>query len=166
MYNHYSKTINQIFVALFFSMLLATPLFAQDDQSDIEIIQEAFGLEKKVAVSNFMQLDKDSEQFWTLYDEYEFKRKNLGKQRIMIIEDYIEKFPTITDEQIQELFNKTSKLKSEFGKLQNSYFKKMSKAVGIKKATQFYQIENYFNAIIQAEIYSKISFIGENLEGN
>ncbi len=163
MKNFYTKNILS---SLLVALVCCATVFSQEYQSDIEIIQEAFGLEKKVAVSNFMQLDEDAEQFWTLYDEYEYKRKNLGKQRVDLINDYISKFSTITDEQIKGMVKKTSKLKREFNKLQNSYFKIMSKEVGVKKATQFLQMENYFNAIIQAEIYSRIPFIGENLEQN
>lgn len=42
----------------------------------------------------------------------------------------------------------------------------MKKEVGASKAAQFWQLETYFNSIIQAEIYTQLPFIGENLNGN
>ena len=143
----------------------ANMVFAQSAQTEVEIIQEAFGLEKKVAVANFIELGDAAESFWKIYDEYEVERKELGKNRLEIISDYAKSYPTISDDQILELFKRTEAFKKSFAKLQKSYFKRMKKEVGTSIAAQFWQLENYFNAMIQAEIYSQIPFIGENLKG-
>ena len=144
----------------------ASTTFAQSAQTEVEIIQEVFGLEKKVAVANFMELGDDAEGFWKIYDEYEAKRKELGKERIQIIADYAKSYPTISDDEILSLFKRTKAFKKSFAKLQKTYFKRMKKEVGTSKAAQFWQLESYFNAMIQAEIYSQIPFIGENLNEN
>ena len=144
----------------------ANSAFTQSFQTEVEIIQEAFGLEKKVAVANFMELGEAAESFWKLYDEYEAERKELGKDRIKVIADYAKSYPTISDEEIQALFKRTKAFKKSFAKLQQNYFNRMRKEVGTSIAAQFWQLESYFNAMIQAEIYSQIPFIGENLNGN
>ncbi len=146
--------------------LVASSAFAQSYRTEVEIIQEAIGLEKKVAVGNFMKLDKSAESFWKIYDEYEVKRKALGKERIEIIADYAQRYPTISDDEILALFKRREQMKKSMDKLQRSYFKRMSKEVGVSKAAQFWQLENYFNAIIQANVYSQIPFIGENIKDN
>ena len=145
-------------------MLLTGTAFAQNYQSEVEIMQETFGLEKKVVVSNFIQLGEEAESFWIIYDEYEAKRKQLGMDRIKVITDYANSYSTITDEQILELYKRTTAFQKSFAKLQQTYFKQMSKAVGPRVAAQFWQLESYFNAMIQAEIYTQIPFIGENLQ--
>jgi hypothetical protein len=150
----------------FILIIAASSLFAQSYQTEVEILQAAFGLEKKVAVANFMNLDDSAEGFWKIYDEYEAKRKELGKERINIIAAYAKSYPTISDEEISALFKKTQGVKKSFDKLQNTYFKQMSKAVGVSKAAQFWQLESYFNAMILADIYSQIPFIGENIKDN
>ncbi len=147
-------------------LTVANTAFAQSNQTEIEIIQEAFGLDKKVAVANFMELDEAAESFWKIYDEYEAERKELGKNRIKIIADYAESYPTISDEEILALFKRTEAFKKSFAKLQKTYFNRMRKEVGTSRAAQFWQLESYFNAMIQAEIYSQIPFIGENLNGD
>ena len=126
--------------------------------------QEAFGLEKKVAVANFMDLGEDAESLWALYDEYEAERKKLGNDRIKVIEDYAANYADISDQKTLELFKKTSAIKKSFAKLQQTYFNKMKKEMGVSKAAQFWQLENYFNAMIQASIYSELPFIGELTE--
>jgi len=149
-----------------FLLLMASTSFAQSYQSEVEIIQEAFGLEKKVAVANFMNLEESVEGFWNIYDAYELERKKLGKERIQIISDYAKSYPDISGEKILDLFKRTQSLKKSFDKLQKTYFNQMKKEVGVSKAAQFWQLEGYFNSIIQANIYTQIPFIGEHLSGN
>lgn len=149
---------------ILFLMLMGISSFGQSFQSEVEIFQEAFGLEKKVAVANFINLGESAEGFWKIYDAYEVERKMLGKERIQIIEDYAKSYPNISDEKILDLFKRTQSVKKSFDNLQSTYFNKMKKEVGISKAAQFVQIENYFNAIIQADIYTQIPFIGEKID--
>ncbi len=153
-------------IASFVLIFAASSLSAQSYQTEVEILQEAFGLEKKVAVANFMNLDDSAGDFWKIYDEYEAKRKEFGKERINIIAAYAKSYPTISEEEISALYKKTQGVKKSFDKLQNTYFKQMSKAVGVSKAAQFWQLESYFNAMILADIYSQIPFIGENIKDN
>jgi len=158
-----SKQLKTVTVVIF--TLISSTLLAQSSQTEIEIVQETFGLEKKVAVGNFMDLGEDAESFWAIYDEYEAERKKLGNARIKVIEEYAANYPNISDEKILELFKKTSQVKKSFAKLQQTFFNKMKKEVGVSKAAQFWQLENYFSVMVQASIYSQIPFIGENLEG-
>ena len=159
------STLKKITASLIL-IIFANTAFAQTSQTEVEIIQEAFGLEKKAAVANFMDLKEDAENFWAIYDEYEAERKKLGIARIKVIGEYAANYPNISEDKILELFKKVGQVKKSFAKLQQSYFKKMKKEVGVSRAAQFWQLEGYFNAMIQAEIYSQIPFIGENLSGN
>lgn len=138
--------------------------FAQSAQTEVEIFQEVIGLEKKVAIANFMKLVEDAQNFLEIYDEYEAKRKELGLERIKVIADYAVSYPNISDEEINALFKRTNAFKKSFAKLQTTYFKRMKKEVGVSKAAQFWQLETYFNSIIQAKIYSQLPFISENLK--
>jgi hypothetical protein len=134
---------------------------AQSYQTEVEIMQEKFGLEKKVTVANFMRLGDEAEGFWEIYDEYELERKNLGKERIKVLIDYAESYPEISDEKILSLYKRANDIKKSFDKLQQKCFNQMKKEVGVSKAAQFWQLESYFNVMIQAEIYSQLPFIGE-----
>lgn len=169
MKNHsLQKNTNRTFLSTAIALTLfltCGSLSAQSFQSEVEIIQDAFGLEKKVAVANFMKLGEEAVNFWTLYDEYETERKKLGNERINVIKEYAANYGNLSDEKILELFKKTTAVRKSFAKLQQTYFKRMQKEVGVSKAAQFWQLENYFNSMIQANIYSQLPFIGE-LEGN
>jgi len=143
-------------------MLLASSSFAQSNQTEVKIFQEAFGLEKKAAIANFMKLDESAAAFWKIYDEYEFERKKIGSERIEIISDYAKNYTNLSEEKILELYKRTQAVKKSFDKLQTTYFKKMKREIGTSKAAQFWQLEGYFNSLIQANIYTQIPFIGEN----
>ena len=153
-------------LSAFTLVLIAYSMCAQNFQTEVEILQEAVGMEKKVAIANFIELQDEAKAFWKIYDEYELDRRELGKQRINIIVDYAKSFQDITDEEIESLYKRRKALKKSFDKLQNTYFNRMKKEVGVSKAAQFWQVESYFDAIIQANIYSQIPFIGENIKTN
>lgn len=154
-----SKHLKAITVIAF--TLISPSLMAQSALTEVEIMQETFGLEKKMAVADFMDLGEDAESFWALYDEYESERKKLGYDRIKVIGDYATNYADLSDEKILELYKRSIDTKKSFSKLQETYFNKMTKEIGVSKAAQFWQLENYFNAMIQAEIYSQLPFIGE-----
>jgi DNA invertase Pin-like site-specific DNA recombinase len=131
-------------------------------KEEVEIFQNVFGMEKKAAVASFIELEGEkADAFWMLYDEYETKRKDLGKQRIQLINNYAENYENMTDEKIDELFKESVKVNGGLAKLATSYYKKMKKAVDTKTAAQFFQIENYFQSAIRYEISSLLPFIGE-----
>ncbi len=150
-------------ITLLILLAATNTAFTQSVQSEIEILQEMFGLEKKIAVANLMDLGDSADSFWALYDEYEAERKKLGNERIKVITEYANNYPDISDEKILELFKQTATIKKSFDKLQKAYFDRMRKEIGVSKAAQFWQLESYFSSVIQANIYSQIPFIGENL---
>jgi len=48
-------------------------------------------MEKMAIVSDFLGIDGDN-PFWELYDEYETKRKELGKERLAVLGKYLENY--------------------------------------------------------------------------
>ena len=54
--------------------------FAQSNKEDVDFVQSIYGKEKKTIMAEFITLEgAQKDAFWTLYDEYEMKRKELGK---------------------------------------------------------------------------------------
>ncbi|MEM9329329.1 MAG: hypothetical protein AAGA85_26950, partial [Bacteroidota bacterium] len=137
-------------------------LQAQSGKEEVEFIQSVFGMEKRAIVADFIDLDGDAaDAFWTAYEEYETGRKALGQGRIQLLKDYADNYDGLTDDKIKELAMASAKQRSSRDKLMLKTFKKMSKTAGVKAAGQFYQIERYFESIIQAQILESIPFIGE-----
>lgn len=133
---------------------------AQSDKEEIELYQAAFGMEKKAIISGFLKLDANN-PFWAIYDEYETKRKELGKKRIDLLKKYAANYANMNDEMASEITKEMISQRKSTDKLIETYYGKVKKASGGKVAAQFYEIENYILSGIRVEILESIPFIGE-----
>ena len=149
-----------LFVA---AILVFAPItFAQSNTEELEYFQSIFGSEKKYIVSSFVQLEGEAKDaFWTLYDEYETARKELGKNRITLLEKYAESYEGISDAETDEMMAAWSKQAKATDKLIDTYYKKIRKASGSKTAAQFLQLEHFFLAAIRVTVLEGIPLIGE-----
>ena len=88
------------YILIIAASFLTSFAFTQSYTEEVDLMQAAFGMAKKDIVSAFVQPSaSQSEAFWTLYDEYETARKDLGKERIALLEQYAEQYETMTSEQ-------------------------------------------------------------------
>ena len=134
--------------------------FSQTNPEEIDYYQSIFGMEKKQAMTEFLQLE-ENDPFWNMYDEYEKERKELGKKRIEILNNYATNYLTLTDEKASELIDQSISQRKKIDKLIVTYYKKVKKGNGAKVAAQFYQLENYILVAIRMTIMEKVPFIGE-----
>ena len=153
------KTLLKLTLAL---LVVPMAMSAQSNKEEVDYIQSIFGMEKKAIVADFIELDgaaKDA--FWTIYDQYEVERKELGKRRISLLNEYAKSYDNLDDEKITALAKSSNKQGSLDEALRYKYFNKLKKEVGAKQAAQFYQIEGYFLSAVRMSILESIPFIGE-----
>ena len=139
------KLVVSLFIVALFGFQSST-LIAQDDQTknEFEIIQDAFGLQKKDIILNFVDLDKvDVDAFWDVYNAYEVERKELGKRRLELLYNYEMKAGIVNDDEANELMENAFSLRKSYFDLSKNYYNKMKKATNPIVAAQFYQIEHY-----------------------
>lgn len=152
-------------LCLTFILVLITftsSLLAQSNKEEVDMMQAVFGMEKKDIVSEFIQLDQGkSDAFWALYDDYETKRKDLGKRRINLLNTYIDSYDSLDDSTTGKILDEMMSLQVSTDKLLSAYAKKIKKAVDVKTAAQFYQIEGYVLSKIRSSIMENIPVIGE-----
>jgi len=143
-------------------LTVSTTVFSQIkvEQEEIDYYQSLFGMEKKMVVANFLQLE-ESDAFWALYNEYEKERKILGQKRLDAILDYAENYEKLTDDKTDDLIKKSITHRKSVNDIIVKYYKKVKKTSGSKTAAQFYQIENYFVTAVGAQMYTAIPLIGE-----
>ena len=144
------------------SICLSTSLMAQSNKEDVDFIQSIYGKGKKTIVADFIKLEgAQKDAFWKVYDEYEAKRKELGKKRVAVLEKYAANYGTMDDATTSQVIKETAALGIQTDKLISTYHKKMEKAAGAKAAAQFFQLEVYFLSAIRVAILESIPFIGE-----
>ncbi|ESU25243.1 hypothetical protein FEDK69T_00080 [Flavobacterium enshiense DK69] len=145
------------------TFVISSVTFAQSTaKEDIEIIQGKYGKSKKELVSTYMELkESQAAAFWKTYDAYEEERKQLGKKRIDLINDYINNYEKLSNEKADQLLKATLKNDMAYGKLYSKYYDKMKKAIGAIDAAKFIQLEHGLQTAIMSETQNAIPFIGD-----
>jgi hypothetical protein len=154
------KNILIFFGAMLLAMTFVQTTNAQSNKEETEFMQSIFGMEKKAIVAEFLKLES-ANPFWVLYDEYETKRKELGKERINTLTNYVENYDNLADDKYDDVVASMISLRKSNDKLVDTYYKKIKKASGSKVAAQFFQLENYFLSEIRSAIMEEIPYIGE-----
>ena len=152
------RTLFFTFIAIF---LASTTITAQQTE-EIDFIQSIFGMEKKQAYSEFITAKGPvADNFWTLYDEYEMKRKALGKTRVELLRNYAMNYDTHSPEVLDAMMKDLIKQRARIDKLIKQYYGKIRSKAGSKAAAQFLQLESYILAATRVTIMENIPFIGE-----
>jgi len=139
--------------------LAVIAIHAQTSNEEIDYIQAMFGMEKRQAVKEFIELsDSEAQAFWTNYDEYELKRKILGKERIELLDRFVLEYETMSDQESIEWMKSVMDLRHQNEKLIQKYYRKMLKDCSPVVAMQFYQVESYVLAGIRFQILENIPF--------
>jgi hypothetical protein len=148
------------YILIVAASLLATFTYAQSNKEEVDLMQAAFGMDKKAVVTEFVTpAASQKDAFWKLYDEYETQRKELGKQRILLLEQYAEQYQTMTGDQADAWTKKAMDLQKKTDGLIATYYGKVRSVTDGVVALQFYQIENYILAGIRAEILDQVPFV-------
>lgn len=149
-------------VLMIFALFVSSFAFGQSAKEEVDLIQSLYGMEKKDIVAEFVKLDPaQKDAFWKTYDAYEMERKELGKQRVSLLEKYAMNYGTMDDATTDALIKEMNSLGVKNDKLISTYYGKMKKAGGVRAAAQFVQIESYLLSSIRVAIMDEIPFIGE-----
>ncbi|TMI70982.1 MAG: hypothetical protein E6H09_14635 [Bacteroidetes bacterium] len=136
--------------------------FAQSTEDDIQIIQGAWGRQKRELVSMAMSLSaKDSVKFWPVYDKYEVTRKKLGRERLLILNDYVESYEKLTNTKADELANRLFKNDAANAQLLQQYYNSMKTALNALQAAKFLHVESFLQSYIKIHLQANLPYIGE-----
>jgi len=141
-------------------LFLSSFAWAQSNKEEIDLVQAAFGRDKKAVVADFVKLSPaQKDAFWKLYDEYETQRKELGRQRIELLKQYADHYFDFTSEQADVWTKKVIDLQKKTDNLIAVYYGKVKVISDGIVATQFYQIENYILTALRMKILQNVPFI-------
>ena len=142
---------------LLFLLFSGALVSAQSNEDELQLMQSLYGMEKRDIVDEFVELSEDqSAEFWRLYDEYEAKRKELGKKRFELINKYVNEYGKVSPASADTFMKEAIQLRMKYDNLRDSYFKKMKTRTDPVVAMQFYQIERYLSDLIRIEILEEI----------
>jgi hypothetical protein len=142
--------------------ILTTAASAQSNKEDIAIIQNTYGKEKKEIVYEMLAIDSaGASPFWKLYDEFESERKALGRQRIALLEDYVNKYDALTPEQADKMVLASFKNNGDLDKVYEKYYKKAAKIIGPMSAAKWMQVEDYLRGVVKLTIQDQMPFVND-----
>jgi hypothetical protein len=148
------------YIFIIAALFLASFAYTQSNKEEIDLMQAAFGMDKKSVVADFVQLSETQKApFWKLYDEYETQRKELGKQRIELLKQYADQYLTMTSEQADAWSKKVMGLQKQTDNLITVYYNKVKLISNGIVATQFYQIEGYILTAIRMQLLQNVPFL-------
>jgi hypothetical protein len=131
------------YICIIVALFIASFAKAQSNKEEVDLMQAQFGMDKKAAVAEFVKPSaSQKDAFWKLYDEYETQRKDLGKQRIELLQQYADQYKTMTSAQADAWTKKVMDLQKKTDNLITTYYGKVRAISDGVVALQFYQIEN------------------------
>ena len=145
------------YILICVTLFIATFAYSQSDKEEIDLMQAAFGMDKKAVVADFVNpspAEKDA--FWKLYDEYETARKTYGQQRIKLFDTYLANYNKLTNETADSWTKEVITLQKNTDKLLLTYYNKIKKATNPVVALQFYQVEGYILSGIRLSILEEL----------
>jgi len=148
------------YILIIAALFLASFAYTQSNKEEVDLLQAAFGMDKKSVVADFVKpSDAQKDAFWKLYDEYETQRKDLGKQRIELLKQYANQYLTMTSEQADAWTKKVIDLQKKTDNLIVTYYGKVKTVTDGIVATQFYQIEGYILTAIRMQVLENVPFL-------
>ena len=152
--------MKKLFFGIIAIVVTSLSLNAQSNTEEVDLFQSIFGMEKKAMVETIVTVNEASKaEFWNLYDEYETQRKELGKQRITLLNNYANNYNNFTDESLDRFMAEGLKHKTQTDALIVKYYKKIKNASGSLTATQFYHIESLIASEIRSAILENIPYL-------
>jgi hypothetical protein len=143
-------------------LLTALPL-ASHAKEEVSINAEEQVLLKQVQADrrsifadNLGLTDAESVKFWPIYDEYEAKRQILEERYVAMVNDFANKYDTLTDDQASKILAERMEVDTKLLELRNEYTKKVAGVLPGKKALRYAQIESRITNILRRNLYTVI----------
>ena len=149
--------MRKLLLCSFFMIAISLSNIAQTNPDEVQLMQSIYGMEKRDIVGEFIELNGSQESdFWALYDEYELKRQEIGKERMRLLTSYVNDYGEVKPENADNFMKQVIPLRIKSDKLIDNYYKKIKTKTDPVVAMQFYQMENYLADSIKMELLEEI----------
>jgi hypothetical protein len=133
------------------------PVNAQGLGTDEQIIMKQVMSDKRsVYAQNLKLTDSESRAFWPIYDEYEAKAKSIDDKFLALVNDFAEKYDTLTEADAAAMLKTKMQLEKERMMLKQNYTRKIAKELPAVKALRYAQVETRLENMIRREVYGLI----------
>jgi hypothetical protein len=109
---------------------------------------------KEIIADELRLTEEEARIFWPIYEEYHSSVMVVRDRYTETLGDYIRTYRAgeITDQYAEKFIGKGLSFKRDLLKIQEKYLSTFKKALPIRKAVRFYQLENNMDADIDAQL--------------
>jgi len=152
--------MRKLLVLLVLGLSLSTISKAQVTDQEMSLVGSILKSEVKVFFAQNIKLATDeAEVFWATYDDYNDALKPISEQRVELLKEVIEKGGELTEDELDAKIMSLSKILKKRQTIRMKYYKILKKKLGIKVASQFYQIDGYIYTRISASLNESLPII-------
>jgi hypothetical protein len=131
-------------------------------QAYINLMRENVRQDKDEIMGAVMVLSAaDAAKFWPIYSEYDAQLTKLNDQRIENIKQYARDYGQMTDEEADQLVQKSMTYQKERAELLVQTYDKVKQALGAVTAARFAQVEHQLLLLIDLQIDSSLPIVGQ-----
>ena len=131
-------------------------------QAYINLLRENVRQDKAEIMGAIMALSAaDAAKFWPIYSEYDAQLTKLNDQRVENIKQYASDYGQMTDEEADQLVQKSVAYQKERAELLLQTYEKVKQALGAITAARFAQVEHQLLLIIDLQITSSLPVVGQ-----
>jgi ABC-type Zn uptake system ZnuABC Zn-binding protein ZnuA len=132
----------------------------QNIDAYVNLLREDVQKQKVAITSQLMELSPEQAAiFWPIYNEYAKELSALGDLRLRAIKEYAANYSSLSDEKVTELAKMRFEYEESLLAVKKKYFEKLSKALTLKLAARFFQIENQLLDVIDLQVASNLPVI-------
>ena len=145
-----------------FAMLAFCPLGrAQDQEPDINstiaLVRANMQADRTALITAGMNFsDKEGAAFWPIYKQYEYERSKLDDGRVVVIKEYTQKYPNLTDAEAKEMADRMLECDSRLAALKKKYYKKFNKLLPALTVSKFFQLERRVDLMMDMQVESSL----------
>jgi len=152
--------MRKLWIALALLSLIST--IAARAQTDSSIAQTHARLRSsfEAKVKAKLPLSKNEEQtFWPLFREYRDDTAWVGERAAELFEDFVEAYPTMDDARAASLLRDWMTVQQQRLDVRSRWVDRFLAALPARTVTRFFQLENQFDTLVQAELAKGIPLV-------
>ena len=131
-------------------------------QAYIQLLRSDLKVSKRTLIQESMQLDeKQSADFWPLYNQYDVEQTRLGDQKLALIQEYAHDFLTMTDAKADQLAHRAMAIDDQRLALRRKYYDLFNKVLPTVLGVRFFQLENQIQLLVDLQIAANLPIIEE-----
>jgi hypothetical protein len=143
----------------------AAPASAKTQQSNqdlnlqayVELLRSDINKGKVQIVTAVMQLDSaQSAAFWPIYHDFQAEMNQVGDQIASLVTTYIKNYDNMTGDLADQMANKLLDIEQKRNEVKRKYYPKFKAALDPIVATEFLQVENQIEKLLDLQIASQL----------